>query len=52
MNLTHNDAVRILKNLDYYIARFERKTGLKVTDGARKIVLELLAESIQKEKLN
>ena len=52
MNLTHNDAVRVLKHLDYYIACFERDTGKTITDGARKYILEMLCEKIEKEKLN
>jgi hypothetical protein len=52
MNLTHNDAVRILRNLDQYIARFERDTGKIITDGARKYIVEMLCEKIEKRRLN
>ena len=50
--LDSDKALEVLNDLDMYIALFEAEKGIKVTEGARKIIVDTLIGSLDPKKLN
>jgi len=51
-NVDKKKAEIVLKDLDSFIREFEKRTGKKVTEGARKYIEVILCEAVGPEKLN
>lgn len=52
VDIDEDKALNVLENLDAYIVAFQEDTGLPVTPGAKKIIIEALLEKINPNKLN
>lgn len=52
MNINDTEAKFILKNLDYFVVRFEKKTGLKIDGVVRLLIEDFLLRKIRKKELN
>lgn len=51
-NLNAEEARTVLTNLEAFITRFERTQNVKITDGARKLIEEILLDAIKPKELN
>ena len=51
-DLNSEDALFVLTNLEAFILHFENKGNIKITEGVRKIIEEILLESIKPKDLN
>lgn len=52
MKINDAEAKFVLKNLDYFVARFEKKTGLKIDGAVRLLIEDFLLRKIRKKDLN